>query len=99
MAYCGPKGIPLSEFLAWGEDDQDAALQWQSHESHRCGQCGTHPDEWGGDRFAFLPEPSRCRGCELVESKRDEVDQQTRGTRQRGLHIRLRRRERGVVRG
>ncbi len=40
MAYCGPRGIPLTEFLAWDETDQDAALAWQSYESRRCREDG-----------------------------------------------------------
>src|SRR3546814_15450534 len=45
MRYCGPKGIPLEEFLKWSQSSQDAALEWQAHEDRRCRQCGYHPDE------------------------------------------------------
>ena len=45
MAYCGPRGIPLSRFLSWPQDDQDAALAWAGYESRRCRSCGHHPDE------------------------------------------------------
>jgi len=44
MAYCAPLGIPLSSFLGWDPDDQDAALAWRAYESRRCPQ-GHHPDE------------------------------------------------------
>jgi hypothetical protein len=44
MAYVGPLGIPLSEFLGWSPDDQDAALAWRAHESRRCPH-GHHPDD------------------------------------------------------
>lgn len=67
MAYCGPKGIPLSQFLTWPQDDQDAALLWQSHEGQRCTGCGTHPHEWdperGGNPHAYMAGLRYCPGC------------------------------------
>lgn len=90
MAYCGPRGIPLSTFLAWPEDDQNAALMWQAYEARRCGSCGTHPDVWdpeaGGDPMALAPEPYHCRGCERLEQLRDSdaVDPHAKG-----IHLRL----------
>ena len=45
MRYCGPRGIPLSQFLAWAQPDQDTALAWQAREALRCGSCGHHPDD------------------------------------------------------
>jgi hypothetical protein len=90
MAYCGPKGIKLSEFLSWPDDDQAAALAWQAHEGRRCGSCGTHPDEWdpeaGGSRGAYTPEVYACRGCERLEQLRDS-DAVPKGVK--GLHLRL----------
>lgn len=67
MAYCGPKGIALSAFLAWPQADQDAALAWQSHEALRCPSCGTHPSDYdpdaGGRRHAWHPDVEVCDGC------------------------------------
>jgi hypothetical protein len=90
MSYCGPKGIPLSRFLSWSEQDQDAALAWQSYENRRCPGCGTHPDDWnekqGGSRWAYHGEVYTCPGC--VESQRlnDSPEVQNGG---RGKHVRL----------
>jgi hypothetical protein len=90
MAYCGPRGIPLTTFLSWADSDQDAALQWQVHESRRCPSCGTHPDVWdpaeGGDRFALTAEPFVCRGCERLEQLQgsDAIPQDVKG-----MHLRL----------
>lgn len=90
MAYCGPKGIPLSQFLSWSEPDQDAALAWQSHENRRCPGCGTHPDDWnekkGGTRWAYHGEWFTCPGC--VESQRLNESPQVRDAG-RGVHVRL----------
>jgi hypothetical protein len=56
MAYCGPRGLPLSEFLDWEQADQDAALGWQARENQRYPD-GTHPDDWdesrGGSRRPY----------------------------------------------
>lgn len=63
MAYCGPRGIPLSTFLRWEPDDQHAALDWAAFEGARCPKCGTHPDEWADDRFAYHAHLTQCKGC------------------------------------
>lgn len=64
MAYCGPRGIPLSTFLNWSQADQDAALQWQADENARCPSCGTHPQDWREDREHSHAHIRACRGCE-----------------------------------
>lgn len=91
MAYCGPKGIPLSVFLSWPEADQEAALAWQAHENRRCSGCGTHPDDWspkaGGDRHAYHPEHDSCPGCAALERYRESKHVQE--SKRHGLQIRL----------
>jgi hypothetical protein len=91
MAYCGPKGIPLSAFLSWADADQDAALMWHAHEGQRCPQCGTHPDDWREDRRSWVAEAHRCWGCQAVEAKHAELEKvENRG---RGVRVHLKRRE------
>lgn len=63
MAYCGPRGIALSEFLRWSSKDQEAALAWSAYEGRRCKSCGTHPDEWAEDKTAYHAHITECRGC------------------------------------
>jgi hypothetical protein len=67
MAYCGPRALPHSEFLAWRRSDRDKALWWVIHERQRCQSCGTRPEEWnpkqGGDLHAYTAEAVHCRGC------------------------------------
>jgi hypothetical protein len=70
MAYCGPRGIALSAFLAWSQGDQDAALAWQAREGSRCGGCGTHEADWDDDNRAWVPEVHICPGCEQLEQAR-----------------------------
>lgn len=45
MAYCGPRGIPLHEFLDWPALSRDAALAWQERENAKC-RCGQVRSEW-----------------------------------------------------
>lgn len=91
MAYCGPRGIPLSVFLEWDPDDQDAALLWQARESARCPSCRTHPDDWdpdaGGRRDAFHAEIEVCPGCRGLDAVRDATDPKTTPP---GAHVVLR---------
>jgi hypothetical protein len=64
MAYCGPRGIALADFLRWSRDSQNAALEWQARESRRCRGCGTHPDDWAEDQHAHHAHLSdQCPGC------------------------------------
>jgi hypothetical protein len=77
MAYCGPLGIPWSEFLSWPKVDRDAAILWQQHRDRLCKGCGTHPDEWdparGGHPRAFVATVHTCPGCGAVESQSDRL--------------------------
>ncbi len=90
MSYCGPRGIPHSAFVSWSPDDQDKALSWQAYEARRCGQCGTHLDDWkeasGGSQFAWHAETFACPGCSELERRRERPDMVNAG---HGVHIRL----------
>jgi hypothetical protein len=92
MDYCGPRGIPLSEFLSWDEADQDAALVWQAHEARRCPSCHTHPDTWdetkGGRRDAYLAELVVCPGCRTLEAARKREEKNA--NQPLGAHLMLR---------
>lgn len=82
MAYCGPRGIPLSTFLCWDQGDQDAALAWAGHEAHRCPSCGFHPDEHPDRPHAHIDV---CPGCVAVE--RTTQTDEAKSTR--GAHVHL----------
>lgn len=79
MAYCGPRGIPHSVFLAWDHDDQDKALAWLHNDRARCSGCGTFADEWITDEGRvripppFEPESVLCYGCQDVERYRKHL--------------------------
>lgn len=92
MAYVGPKGIPLSEFLTWDTHDQEAALLWQAHEARRCGQCRTHPWDWnpdkGGRRQAYTAEVVQCPGCAAVAVALDQHQKVLSSVK--GMMVRLR---------
>ena len=77
MAYCGPRGIPLSEFLRWDRKDQNAALTWQMHENRRCRSCGTHPDDWAEDKLAYHAHLAECPGCKQ-QQHRSKADPEAR---------------------
>lgn len=89
LAYCVPKGIPLSQFLSWSQADQDAALEFTAHEARRFPD-GTHPDDWdettGGSRKAFHTHVNVHPGARLIESALASEDYQQAG---RGAHVHL----------
>lgn len=78
MAYCGPRGIALSEFLRWDPKDQEAALAWAAYEGRRCKSCGTHPDEWADDKLAYHAHLTECRGCKHLQ-RLSNTDEAKRG--------------------
>lgn len=79
MAYCGPRGIALDDFLSWSRASQDAALGWQAHEARRCRGCGWHPDE--GKAHAHTDV---CPHCVTLSTARE-----TEGAQVKGAHTHL----------
>ena len=84
MAYCGPKGIPLSTFLEWPDSDRWAALEWQAWESRRCRSCGTHAEDWAEDRYAYQAQLHECEGCVRIQTASRSAEAQLPG-----VHIRM----------
>jgi hypothetical protein len=79
MAYCGPRGIALSDFLRWSRKDQEAALEWATFEARRCRSCGTHPDEWAEDRLAYHAHLHGCPGCRQLQRLSDSDQAKEQG--------------------
>lgn len=94
MAYCGPRGLALSEFLSWSLTDQDAALAWQEREKLKCPGCGVYRDEWdadlggSGEPHPYAVDFDLCRPCAAVERGRQSPEMRS-GIH--GLRMRLRR--------
>ncbi len=79
LAYCAPRGIPLSVFLGrdvypgepqWSPDDAVAALDWLAHEMGRCSGCGHQlADTAGPGEFdKWNAEKSgACDACRAID--------------------------------
>lgn len=87
MAYCGPRGIPLSSFLSWPTDDQAAALGWLALDRTTCSGCGTADWEWEADRHAYEVQPWVCQGCMRLEQGRRDHEETAK--HMPGLQMRL----------
>ena len=78
MDYCGPRGLPHSEFKTWDPLDQAKALSWTRREQEKCGGCGIHPEVWdlerGGHPDALHLESRLCRTCEISETSRKDYE-------------------------
>lgn len=78
MAYCGPARIPHSWFLGgeyrWTESDREKALAWQELDRQTCRRCGTRPDEWKDNRYAYHTAIRVCSGCEVMERGETEFN-------------------------
>lgn len=46
-----------------------------------CPTCGTHPEEWEADRFAYVAEQRHCPGDELIAMEQDNVREGAKGIR------------------
>lgn len=79
MAYCGPKGIALDDFLRWSRRSQEAALAWQARESQRCRNCGTHPEDWADDALAHHAHLEQCKGCQQQQRITEAPEADERG--------------------
>jgi hypothetical protein len=99
MAYCGPRGIPHSQFLGgpprWTQQDREKALAWAELDRQTCNRCRTRDEEWdparGGHRQAYTFEPDVCPGCEPLE-RAEAVLNSDEWKTQRGRRLRARRR-------
>lgn len=96
MELCHAYGIPHSHFTGagdgrWSALDRAKSLAYLAFQRSVCDGCGTRQAEWdeqqaGGDRFAYVAEPVRCPGCELIEMEREQIPQGAEG---RGVKIGL----------
>lgn len=61
----------------WLDTDRGYALAWQANKAATCPNCGTRHDEWdpeqGGDRDAYVPDHSMCRGCQVLAEGHEEL--------------------------
>lgn len=84
-------------FLGWGKPDRDLAIWQHVRAKDICPSCGTRAEEWdeaaGGDRDAYHAEERRCRGCELIESRRESIRKRAKELG-RGIYVTLVRRRR-----
>lgn len=85
MGYCGPRGIPLHEFLAWPQESQDAALAWMSPASRPCPGCGTFAEQWvsssGRPVEAGHWHEKVCPGCQRKQAALEAMQAGADGTR------------------
>lgn len=72
MRVCREWRIPHSEFLSWSALDREKAIAYVVHESARCTECGTHPQDWPTEDIEpFVVEGVRCFGCRATQEYMD----------------------------
>lgn len=92
MAYCGPRAVPYSTFMGWGEGwdplSRTLAIEWVKREADKCRGCGVPWDDWfvdgKPDESAYVSEKYVCPGCSKNEMAKDSKDAA-------GTHVRLKR--------
>lgn len=73
MAYCGPRGIPHSQFLRWSDADRAAAMAWQQDQAERCPSCRVHPKDTARGQAGFHAEAVQCLTCRQLDEARAAV--------------------------
>lgn len=48
-------------------------------DERRTCRCGTRPEEWENDRFAYVGQQRYCPGCEVLEQERENVPDHAQG--------------------
>jgi len=101
MDVCEIYQLAYSQFLDWDLDDQHKAVMHQLYKAERCGQCGTHHDEWvdpdTGRRRPELPYVAvsrTCWGCEALAQGEKELEELRQDPTKRvpgGTRVRLER--------
>lgn len=101
LAYCAPRGIPLSVFLGramypgdpvWLEDDTVAALEWHADDAYRCDGCGLDTRETVGpdNEDKWNAELSgHCDGCRAAERARADLDGNRHPDQNAGARLRF----------
>lgn len=73
IKWCAENGLPHSTLLNWSETDRTKLLAYLIDEASRCASCGTSDWEFDQDPNAYYPGIRMCRGCALVEMRREDV--------------------------
>jgi len=97
LAYCAPRGIPLSVFLGrvvwaghpqWTQRDAQAAVLWEIEQNSRCSGCGRPRSESMVDEKDapdYKVTVTKCWACEARDAKLKE--QQEEGVSSSGLYL------------
>lgn len=85
LAYCAPRGIPLSVFMGrvvypgdpqWEERDRWAAMEWLVEDRTRCSGCGFPRDEcMATESPEYMVEATRCKACEARDASMREFQE------------------------
>lgn len=51
---------------------------WTDEERHRCSDCGTYDWEWDADEYAYLPDHWTCPGCQMIDQRVRQLQQDGR---------------------
>lgn len=93
MDYCGPAGIPHSQFLGglglWDDHDRELALAWDLRRRATCTGCHTRRDQWLDDEGRVDPHAmdvdwEECPGCYRLSRAKKAA---TEGGGERGADV------------
>lgn len=83
LSYTVEKALPLSEFLAWPESDQDLTLAYLRLQKQKCPGCRTTEKDWADQANpALIADVEICPGCiEMAQVQEQIPDKQRAGAR------------------
>jgi hypothetical protein len=78
LAYTVPSRIPLSQFLAWPEQDQDLALAYLRSQRRKCPSCGIEPSRVEGAEPELIATWAVRQCCSDMETKQKQIPEDKR---------------------
>jgi hypothetical protein len=78
LAYTVKHSLPLSQFLAWPEHDQDLTLAYLRLQQRKCSRCGIDPQRVSGSNPELIPVFEVCQGCKDMESREKQIPERDR---------------------
>lgn len=73
MAWCSNHGLPHSTLLSWSPEDRAKLMAHLLDDAARCSSCGTLPDEWAENQWAYEAVTIMCHGCAIKEAANEDA--------------------------
>jgi hypothetical protein len=79
LSYTVAKALPLSEFLAWPESDQDLTLAYLRLQKRKCPGCGLRDEDLADPAHPrYIADVHTCLGCMEMAQVQEQIPEKQR---------------------